>query len=195
MERVAAWPLVGLTVTFAATIAFLARGYPYAPVLALTWVAVYSAAAWRPERVSAAALAAVTPAYLSFSSLTAVPDAPEMGVPAPAVLWLLAPVSGGCFGLLPKLGVRDRPQLVVFAYHGGLPIPRGDTAAARAWDGRATGRGADVERQGGDQDRAHRERVDEHAERDQQAELDVEDHRGDGQHHERPGEHDARTPA
>lgn len=114
-----------------------------------------------------------------------------MGVPAPAVLWLLAPASGGCFGLLLRLSARDRPQLVVFAYHGELPIPRGDPAEARAWDGRATGRGADVERQGGDQDRAHHERVDEHAERDQQAELDVEDHRGDGQHHERPGEHDA----
>ncbi|WP_432863129.1 hypothetical protein [Microbispora rosea] len=39
MERVAAWPPVALTVTFAATIAFLARGHPYAPVLALTSVA------------------------------------------------------------------------------------------------------------------------------------------------------------
>ncbi|MBX6384300.1 MAG: sensor histidine kinase, partial [Microbispora sp.] len=89
------WPLAALAVTFAATIAFLARGYPYAPVLELTSVAVYSAAAWRPERVSAAALAAVTAAYLSFSSWAAAPEAPEMGAPALAALWLLAPWTAG----------------------------------------------------------------------------------------------------
>ncbi|WP_328710370.1 sensor histidine kinase [Microbispora hainanensis] len=90
-----AWPLAALVVTFAATIAFLARGHPYAPVLELTSVAVYSAAAWRPERVSGAALAAVTAAYLSFSSWTGAPDAPEMGVPALAALWLVAPWTAG----------------------------------------------------------------------------------------------------
>ncbi|MEU6428085.1 sensor histidine kinase [Microbispora sp. NPDC046973] len=90
-----AWPLAALAVTFTATIAFLARGHPYAPALELTSVAVYSVAAWRPERVSAAALVTVTVAYLSFSSWTAAPDAPEMGVPALAALWLLAPWAAG----------------------------------------------------------------------------------------------------
>ncbi|WP_205825562.1 sensor histidine kinase [Microbispora catharanthi] len=90
-----AWPLAALATTFTATIAFLARGHPYAPVLELTSVAVYSVAAWRPERVSAAALAAVAVAYLSFSSWTAAPAAPEMGVPALAALWLLAPWAAG----------------------------------------------------------------------------------------------------
>lgn len=88
-------PLAALAVTFTATIAFLARGHPYAPVLELTSVAVYSVAACRPERVSAAALAAVAVAYLSFSSWTAAPAAPEMGVPALAALWLLAPWAAG----------------------------------------------------------------------------------------------------
>lgn len=58
------WPLAALGLSLAATLAYLALGYPYSPILQLASVAAYTVGAWCPKRVSLTAVAAAVAVYL-----------------------------------------------------------------------------------------------------------------------------------
>jgi signal transduction histidine kinase len=85
------WPLAALGISFGATLAFLGSGYPYSPILQLVSVAMYSVAAWCPERISLAALAITIGAYLPLAWIEGGTPWPEFGVVPLAAVWLAMP--------------------------------------------------------------------------------------------------------
>jgi len=85
------WPLVALGTTLAATLAYLALGYPYSSILQLAAVAAYSVGAWCSGRVSAAATLASVAVYVPFGWWLGSSPWPGLG-PAPlALAWLELP--------------------------------------------------------------------------------------------------------
>ncbi|MEV5691605.1 sensor histidine kinase [Micromonospora globbae] len=89
------WPLAALGLSLAATLAYLALGYPYSPILQLASVAAYTVGAWCPKRVSLTAVAAAVAVYLPVAWSSGGTPWPAFGVGPLAVVWLVVPWSVG----------------------------------------------------------------------------------------------------
>lgn len=88
-------PLVALGVSFAAAMVYLGLGYPYGPILQLASIAMYSVAAWSPQRVSVIALVVTVPVYLCYAWWSGGTPWRGFGIVPVAGVWLVLPALIG----------------------------------------------------------------------------------------------------
>lgn len=88
-------PLAALVVSLGTTLAYLALGFPYSPILQLSSVAVYSVAAWCSGPVSLIAVATAVGVYVPYAWWAGGAPWPKFGVVALAAVWLVLPWLAG----------------------------------------------------------------------------------------------------
>jgi signal transduction histidine kinase len=89
------WPPAALGVSLAATLLYLAIGYPYSSILQLSSVAAYSVGGWCSARISVAAITVAMAVYVPVAWWTGGTPWPAFGVGPLAAVWLALPWLAG----------------------------------------------------------------------------------------------------